>query len=323
MNIYAIKCDDGRFFINENDSVEGSYSRTFIEGFLFDGKTPEKSFCDRWFIIKQEPKIIQKSVRQPNINHRYELVDKEMVSAKIPLVLKREDVAEYSDNYWSWKKDFLHLESLYKMVYDEQPDKLEDVDFKFIIIMSVKDVPTPEKFIYYVEKASINNDNIINQLIDRLVFPAPILPQRPCMLSSNDTYKIVRAYIKNNINPMVAEITSDYDFCFTVKKRIAFCEPTKYQTDVNWSIFGRKKKPNIVTRYRTERLVECFEMTNEKSKYSNYTVIKGVEGLNSDDLKEKLDDYLKKLILFINTPLKDCPTCKGCGVIIPEKTVKA
>lgn len=322
MNIYAIKCDDGRIFITEQE--KGYYSNSPLESLLFDGVEPEKSFCDRWFILKKEPKTIQRKVRQPDINHRYELIDTSMESDKIPIVLDRENVATYINYSWVWKTEFSHLQSLYELKSDLQPDKLEDVIFEFIVLMSVKDVPTPQKISYDVQRThwrhegltQITNGNIINQLMDRLVFPKPILPQLPCRLSSDDTYKIVREYIKTNIDSKVAEITSDYDFCFTVKKKIPLSEPIKYQTDVNWSLFGRKRKPRMETRYRSERLVECFEMTTESKKYGNYTVIKGVEGANSDDLKEKLDAYLDGLIKFINEPIKDCPNCKGLGVII-------
>lgn len=328
MKILAIKCDDGRIFISEQKK-EGYYNSE-LPNLLFDGVNPEKSFCEDWYIIYQEPKQVQKKVSQPNINDRYELIEKSMASDKISPVFKKEDVYEgYDDDYNAvWKEGYRHLQSLYRLVSDPQPDKLEDVPFEFVVLISVKDVPTPNNFSYDVQRTQwshggltqITQDNAIYQIVDKLIFPAPLLPQRPCKLSSVDTYKIVRQYIKNNINPKVAEITSDYDFCFTVKKKIELSKPEEYLTDVNWSLFGKRKKPKYETRYRRDRLVEVFEMTNEEDKYKGYTPIKGFEGKTQKDLKEKIDAYLSELIQMINEPLKDCPNCKGLGVMLNVAT---
>lgn len=320
MKIVAVKCDDGRIFINEYG--KSSYDCS-IKNLLFDGVLPEKSWCENWYIIQKEPIKLQKSVRQPDINHRYELIEKDMVSEKVPLVFKREDVATYYDYEWLWKSEFEHLKSLYRLVSDSQPDILEDVPFEFVVLMNVKDIPTPLQLSYDIQKTQwrsegtikLNNNAVEYQLLDKLVFPAPLLPQRPCKLSSADTYKIVREYVKQNINPKVAEITSDYDFCFTVKKKIPLSETVKYTVDTNWSLFGKRKRPKYQTRYRSERQVECFEMTDDVRKYERYTPIKGFEGKDHEELKEKIDEYLKNLIEFINEPLKDCPNCKGLGVI--------
>ena len=316
LKIVAVECDDGRIFISENPH---NYNTGF-QYLFFNGKHSEESFCERWFIIKEKPKKIEREISQPDINHRYELIDKSMQSKKVPLVFSREDVSEYDSDecQWIWKEEFAHLCSLYKPASDKQPLKKEEIDFDFVVLMKVGKIPDPTKFSYSVGEKylTITERGIKHQLIDELIFPKLLLPQRPCQLSSEQTYQIVRQYVKQHINLEVAEITSDYNFCFTVKKKIPLSEPEKYQVNLNWAT---KRRPKMVTRYRSKRLVECFEMTYSPENYKGYTPIQGFEGKTQEDLKNKIDTYCKGLIDFINIPLRDCPHCKGLGVVEKER----
>ncbi len=329
IQIIGVECDDGRFFIS--DKLCNGYHSSSIEGLFFDRKELEKSLCEHWFIVYKRPSKVTRKVSQPDINCRYELIDKSMQTDKIPLVLKQEDVAVYVDYEWLWKDDYSHLKSLYTLVSDKQPDKFEDVRFEFTVLLKVKDIPKAINFSYDVNKTRWNHDGLIQltekdvdyQLIDRLIFPKPVLPQRPCAFSSSQTYGIVRQYVKQHINLNVAKITSDYDFCFTVKKIIPLAETEKFTVNVN--LFS-KRKSKYETRYRKTRFVECFEMTHEKEGYQNYTPIKGFQGKDHKDLKEKIDIYCKSLIEYINKPVEDCKHCNGLGVkkldSIPERKEK-
>lgn len=113
------------------------------------------------------------------------------------------------------------------------------------------------------------------------------------------------------MNYDVAEITSDYNFCFTVSKKIAFSEPEEYSVDINAAHPRRKSKWQ--KRYRTSRSSNIFSMA--PAPYKGYKVIPGFEGKDQEDLKAKIDSYCKDLIEVINEPIKDCPHCKGRGVI--------
>ena len=54
-----------------------------------------------------------------------------------------------------------------------------------------------------------------------MLTPEFCIHERPCKLTSKkQMYSIVRNWIKTNINPKCAEITNDYDFCFTVKRKL-------------------------------------------------------------------------------------------------------
>ncbi len=325
MKIIAIECNDGRFFITDNLENK-SYFSSMLNKLFFDGKNPEPSFCKDWYIISAKPQRVQKEVFQPDINFRYELIDKTMKSEKIPNCFSRNEVLYINSKSGcsQWKNEYTHLKSLYELKSDNQPSKMEDVDFEFVVVMKVANIPSPGGFSYDVQKTQWEEDGLVQitekdvtyQLLDMLIFPKPLLPQRPCKFTSEQTYTIVRQYIKQHINLEIAEITSDYDFCFTVKKKIPLSEIEKYTVDVN--IFS-KRKPNYEQRFRKYREVPIFEMTYFPRNYRGYTPIEGFQGESHEDLQHKINIYCQSLIDFINTPVKDCETCKGLGVIVEKE----
>ena len=304
MNIIGIKCGE-KLFISEHD---GDRQRS-IKNLMIDGEKPTNSFHSNWCIVDKEPTKIQKIIKQSRINHRYELIDSSMMSKKCPLVLRRDDVVYKEDYEWYWKDEYSMYKSLYELISDEQPDILEEIDFKYETIMIVDEINKPEKFKY--------SGIIKHQVIDKILFPDIILPSKPCSLNVLESYNIVRKYVKQHINYDVASITSDYDFCFTVKKRIMLSEVEKYTVDVNNSWFNKRTRtPKHETRYKKVREVECFNMAPKP--YQSYSVIKAFRGDNQDDLQNNIDSYCENLIEFINKPLEDCPHCKGFGVVLSE-----
>jgi hypothetical protein len=320
--IIGIKCQN-KFYITE--LVDNRYNPYIsVEQFLFDGFRPKTTFHSEWVVVSEEPKLIQEYKKQPNINFRYQLIDKNMVSSHTPYTLKRVDALEDGDRP-IWKEKFALYRSMYEICSDEQPDILIDIDFRYETVMEVAEIKEFEEFDYDVEETrwerrgsrKITEGDIQHQLLDEIVFPNILLPSRPCLLTSQQTFAIVRQYVKQHINYDVASITLDFNFCFTVKKKIPLSEPTKYTVDVNNSMFSsRKRKPKYEARYKSEREAECFEMAPEP--YQKYTVINGFRGEDQNDLKHKIDTYCKSLILFINTPIRDCPRCEGSGIILGD-----
>jgi hypothetical protein len=329
MKITAIKTKKG-YYLSTNPTND--YGDRGLLGYLFNGKAPEPTFDKNWVFVKanSKPVLMEEEVSQPAINYRYELIDKSMITDKIKEVFPRDVVSEWnkSECVWDWKKEYARLASLYELKYDKQPKIKELVDYELDIVIEIDEIKKHEGFSYQVQKTNwahegttaLTEKAMRHQLIDSIIFPSIILPSKPSKLTSTQTYKIVRQHIKDNINPKYAEITSDYDFCFTVKKRLEFSEPESFTVDVNNSLFSkRKRKPKIVQKYRKARLSDViFEMTHAGREYEDYTVIKGFEGKDQTDLKQKIDFYLKNLIEFINKPLIDCPVCKGMGVIKDE-----
>lgn len=322
LNIIGIKCKDC-FFVTNYESKNSWNKYNSLNNFIINDKEPEKTFDCNWNKIEKEPIKIQQYESQPVINKRYELMDKTLISEKIPEILKYEDVIIQDDDDCIWKDIYRQYKSLYEYKYDIQPDILIDIEFQYKTILEVEEIKEYNNFNYRIpgkwkdEVFLLSEKDIGHQLLDKIIFPEIILPSKLCELTQQQSYNIVRQYVKENIDLKVAEITSDYDFCFTVKKKIKLSKDEEYQVDVNNSYFQkRKRKPKLETRYRKYNMIECFNMA--PNVYNNYKVIQGFKGKDQDDLKNNIDDYLKNLIEYINEPLEECPHCKGLGVIFNE-----
>jgi hypothetical protein len=206
--------------------------------------------------------------------------------------------------------------SLYVEISDPQPDKEVDDTFEFVELFDVGEIKSPpeikypinERLVSYSDKKVtdyVTNGSLEHQVLDKIIFPAIMIHETPCRLSSKDTYNLVREHIKRNINPKIARVTSDYDFCFEVAKVIGMADAREEKfTPIYHS--GRRK-PRVETRLVSTRQVRVFEMTSDKDKYGDYTVIDGFEGKTEADLKQQIDIYLEELMKYINEPLKDCP----------------
>jgi hypothetical protein len=112
-------------------------------------------------------------------------------------------------------------------------------------------------------------------------------------------YDITRQYILEHIDNSVAMITSNYAFCFEVKKLVPLIVPEtiKYQ-----NIFGRTKRERekIYTTIKKYEEKPIFEMTHEQEKYKGYSVIPEMFANSEAELKEKVDTWLESLIAIIN-----------------------
>ena len=327
MKVYAVKTKDG-YFISTSPLNNYSTERESLRNKLIDGKAPSDTFHKNWVFVDHEPVKISHMVRQPRINHRYELIDKTLACDRFPAVMKREDVAVYDDGEWSWKEEFSPLRSLYVEVSDEQPDTETDDPFEWVVVASVDSITEPDKMGYVVAggrwasdgKDLIANNTVEHQVFDSIVFPSILLHERPSRLSSRDSYRIIREHVQNNIDPRAAKITSDYDFCFTVQKRVPKAKPYHYTVDVNNSIFDkRKRKPKYVEKIQSEIFLPCFEMTWSPENYKGYTPMPPFEADNETALNQYIDQYLSHLMAVINEPLTECHACCGVGYL---KSVK-
>lgn len=303
INFIGIKCKN-KFYISKFQSNYSSrYS--FPDGLVINGLPVKKTFHPDWGIIDKKPRLVQKYIGQPDINQRFELFDSTTKSSKIKSILKREEALEYINGEWVWKNKYEPYRSLYKAVSDKQPNILENVDFNYETITEVKEIKECGGFAYDVQKTAwahqglkkLKENAIQHQLIDEIIFPSILLPSRPCSLSPEQSFNIVRQYIKQHINYDVVSITSDYPFCFRVKKKVFLTAPIKFTTN--------KKDFRFLN--------ECFNMAPKE--YQDYNIIKGFRGKTQEDLKSNIDNYCKELIEFINEPNISCPLCKGHGVV--------
>lgn len=326
--ILAIKTKDCYYITAESES-NNFYFQSGLNGLFFDGVEPEKTYHAKWLKIYQYPVRAYRLQSQPNTNYRFELIDKNLESEKIPLVFQVEHVTYYSedDGCRYWHEKYKHLQSLYEEKSDPQPPKEVDVPFEFKIILEIDNIKEYEQFCYIADntkwaddvKLKITNQNVQHQIIDRILFPEPLLPSRPCKLSSKESFGIIREYVKNNINPQVAEITSDYDFSFVVAKKIKLANPYTHKWEIKTSKNKSYRPPKYNSRYIEHKSIQVFEMTHDEKNWQGMTVIPGFEGTDHEDLKNNIDTYLKELITKINEPLQYCPHCNGCGVILNEE----
>jgi hypothetical protein len=281
--------------------------------YFYDGSFPEPTHKQSWGKIKSIPKKIQSTKSRPNINHRFILKDPTFESEKSPRTFSREECQYESEDYgWCWKKEYRNLESLYEYKYDKQEPEIINHPFKIVEHLKLDEeinfagisIPAIAKRNYSNEVYNVYENNLKYNIIDEIVLPDLIHHMRPCALSSKDSYAIIRNHVRENIDKECAEITSDYNFCFTVKKQIKIIDP-------NINIETKKKKE----KFRTNRSVEIFEMTWSPENYKGYTPIKPFYGKNAEDLKSNINKYLKDLMDMINRPLVECPHCNGAGVV--------
>jgi hypothetical protein len=326
MKIIAIKTNN-EYLISDNIENKNWYSNK-ISNLFFDGNKPEKTFKSDWFKIKNKPVKIEKEVIHSPINCRYEL-KQEFDNGKFKKVwLKSETIDEDYDVI----EEFQNIKGLYEYKEDKISNTLESIGFEWEEILEIEVFKEPEGFNYkaagqwsHENYPPITEKSLKYDILTQVLTPSILLHTQPCKLSSKETYDIIRKFVKENINPMVAEITSDYDFCFSVKKKIPLAKPYTYQTDTNNSIFGgRKKKPKYETRLVDKKSIEIFEMThnqegNNGRGYDKYTLIPPFEAENQEALKEYIDNYLKTLISAINEPICECDKCNGTGVLLKEK----
>lgn len=273
-------------------------------------------------IVSYEVKDHDKSV----VDH-YVLKDISMeIEGKIPLKLLPEDVCEYYDDVggYCWK-NHSGLQPLYTRISRMVEGEYRDAEFTSKYMGEVSgDITKPLETKYKLaEKRGVNESKEVEYSIatlvhyselEKILTPEFILHTKPCSITSEQTYKIIRSFVKDNIDPKHAEITSDYDFCFTVKKKIAV-KPWVKKIERKKSNGRSYAKPKIKTMTVEHKSVEVFEMTysGRGGNYSSYTPIKGFSGDTLEDLVDNIKNYLEELITYLNRPAKECVSCGGTG----------
>lgn len=302
-------------------------------GCLINDKPLQPTHSPYWQFVEGEDQILSYKEKESDsrVIARFVLKDAEMeIEGKIPFKFLPEEVEQYYDDdeeCYLWKYNS-SLQSLYEPVYETilgeykeqsfeaefkgevQGDITKPVDTAFNVIVEgswgKKDVKPAEigKIAHYSE-------------LDTILTPEFALHMKPCYLTSKQAYNIVRTFLKDNIDPMKAIITSDYDFCFTVKKKVAV-KPWAKQTEIKKNNGRSYATPKFKTQTVDHKQVEIFEMTNDVDKYKGYTVIQGFNGDSLEDLVNNIKSYLQDLIDYINMPVAECQCCAGTGHIIGE-----
>ena len=289
LNLLILKTGD-KYFVTDN--VDGkSYFNTVLGGYYFDGEKLTSAFKDNWKTIKNIPNKIQFKLPDVPSNHRFELIagNESPLSKTLPLVIEGKTLVD---------TEYENLYGLYRSKCDYTDGGFQDVEFEYELIT--------EDDNFYLEKPKYKYSV---DIITQLTVHKDLRINRPCNINSEDLFKVVREYIKLNINPVYARITSDYDFCFTVKKLIPLTEIKSYQVDIS-----RTKRHKWITKFVKDREIEVFQLAPKS--YNGYPIIEPIHGENYQDLEKNIDKYLSDLIKYINEPLVDCPHCEGRGVIL-------
>lgn len=300
----AIVTDDGVFLGQDMQRWSGNQ---FPSNYRFDGEFPTPTFKSGWVKVPKLPTKVELHKMATERQIGYILMDKFMplVSEAIPATLPM-DAFDYDDDTERLVSKDGYIPDMYRSNYESVPEEFIDITDTVEIVEVYKH---KGKFEIRPSKFKLQYN-----LLDELNTPEILLPTKPCSLSPLETYRIIREHVKTNINPKVAFVSSDYDFCFTVKKKIGVIDPIKMTTLGEMG----KKKPKYF--YRSHREETVFQMAPKE--YQNYTVIKwGFQGKNQEDLETKMQAWLDGLMEVINEPITECECCKGRGVMFSQALV--
>lgn len=280
-----LKTENQGYFITDN--VEGkSYFSSEIPKMKFDNELLVLSKKEGWYKIDKIPVDIKQKQQDAYTNRRYELKAGFPETKLTPKIVDSKDFDSDSD-----------IAGLYTYKHDIIEGQWVSVDFDYDIIEMDKVYEGKPKYPY--------SSTIITQLTTH----SELKPESPCFISGSEFYRIIRNYIKANIDGRYARITSDYDFCLTVQKVLELHVPEKFTINR-----GTEKRPKYETRYNTSKKVTVF--SSAPKPYNSYPVQEGLSAANYEELEQKIENYLKELITEINKPLKECPHCNGTGVML-------
>lgn len=274
---------------------------------------------DVFEITSYESKCASKKVKTG-----YSLSVPSVESETIPAFLSLSDVGEHRDSYedeYVWDH-YGHIKSLYQEVYETLHESWNAEEFKLNMIqelnidsynnpvdmqISMCDGPfTPKTYTYDLSSVVQYSD------IEQMLTPEFLMHERPCSIHSDQVYKIVREYIRSNIDGQYARITSDYDFCFTVKRRVSI-KPFINRYEIKKGNGRSYAKPKFKETSVTHKELEIFEMTPASQKYNGYTVIAGWQAKNLQEMADQIKSYLDDLMKVINLPVSECAHCQGTG----------
>ncbi|MCP3683622.1 MAG: hypothetical protein GY861_13125 [bacterium] len=303
------------------------------------GATLTPTFTSGWMFMEGVETITSVEEKLPTkyVNIRWELIDKEDNPINLPEVLRGEDVKEWWDDdddvydyCFGVKSPYYKYRTFYQRKKDVAPEEWKEVEFTVknlgTILQSEVDNFSDMKIVvgktgYQSSKPNTDIQQDLSKIvtyaeIEKMLVPDLALHNRPCSVSADTTYKIIRNHIKDNIDGKYARVTSDYDFCFTVNKRVRV-EPYTYQTEIKKANGRSYARPRFNTHKVEFKEVEIFEMCPSKV-YRGYTPIAGFKGESLSDLAENIKLYLTELMEVINLPVHECSHCNGKGAVVKK-----
>jgi hypothetical protein len=318
----------GQHGLTERSKVNGIFGHTFQK---IDVRT--NSYTNStWYFLEGVQKIESYEVLKGGANKHvgYTLKISSIANDEIPLNLSVEDVEPHvddeGDTVWKNYSDYC---ALYKPVHEKLEDEWVSEEFEVVVLRSlnIDSYESPDKMQVEVMNSSGWSAKIdVSDLsgvvyyedFERLLTPEFLLHTRPCRISSSQVYSIVRAHVKNNINPATARITSDYDFCFAVSRKIAI-KPYVNKKEIKTQRGRSYSTPRYTTSTVQHKELPLFEMTTAEKPHGGYTPIKGWEANSLKEMQEQVGVYLTSLMDEINMAVSECSNCGGTGCVSINK----
>ena len=315
----------------------GGYSVGYMNSLLINGESYENAPLRNGYYflegVQEITKVEQLHSPSPQVFY-YELISSELSSDNIPLKLSLEGIGKTKynsdDDVYEWEH-YNHIRPLYKAVYGtpEKYWKKFDLEIKCDGEYEITDWKLPEVMTVRTKGLSSWDDKVVEASLasvasyyelDKILVPEFLIHKRPCFLSSQQMYKIVRQYIIDNIDRDCAIITSNYDFCFTVK-RLVHTKPVVTREEILRKDGRRYATPKFKTNTVNTTRAELFEMTwagadGGARGYKGYTIIEPLKADSLQDLHDSLKAYLDELMYVINTKTEQCSHCNGHGTIV-------
>ena len=316
---------------------DGYYPADYSK-FIVNGITPEL-VNNKWYKIPQNEIHSFKQLQCGKNTQVGWKLKKESPNIALPTNLTMQELSQvYDDDIEEmvWTGEFKSIVNLYEPVWETSDPFYEDVDFELTVVrtISIEGITNPiEMKVRSVEgnykgtAQELDLSKIANyEEIEQILTPEFLLHERPCHLSSLSMYKIVRSYVQQNLDPKQCKITSDYDFCFTVKKIIKV-KPYEVRNEKLKANLKSFNPPRYETSIVQTKEVEVFKMSHDTAggrglSYKGYEAIKPLYANNLKDLAEKLKSYLEDLIYNLNTPVAECQHCNGTGHIVKYQELK-
>jgi hypothetical protein len=302
-----------------------NYNSSGLKNYKFNGIEYDIPKINGFYHFQNEMEIntIEQFIKPQKCIIGFELKISTFESDKIKAYINLAEVSRDSDG--DWMGEYESIRGLYKEVYSNEDPFWEMLEVEHVLLgnLHITDFEAPQKMgIKIIESVGFSSQTkevdlgsiVRYNQIGEMLTPEFLLHDRPCILSSDNVYKIVRQHIIENINGKFASITSNYDFCFTVKKKVKI-KPIQYSTEVKTSRGRSYIPPRFVQNATLFKEVEIFEMCPSK-KYNKYTVIAPWHANSLKEMNEHMKIYLEELMDYINMDLEECPHCNGTGHIV-------
>ena len=286
-----------------------------------------------WYHLDTELKNFKASKQSTTKQVGWKLKNPDIASEKIPLTLTTEELKktwDTEDDAESFSGLYASIASLYEPELIVLPEEIEPIEVELVKLRDLEvenyNTPTAMKFKYRdgnynepVREGDLSAVAVFSD-IERMLTPEFLLHTRPCSLTSQQVYKIVRAHIQNNIDGKVARITSNYDFCFEVQ-RVVQHKPVEIKREKLTASLKSYRPPRFTTSVSTNKLVKLFSMTwagadKGNKGYGDYPIIDGWKADSLQELYDNMQQYLSDLMQEINKPVVECEHCSGTGQVV-------